>query len=143
MARKKKEPDVEPTNNGAVPPIAVTEPLPEAPVTQAPPPNGQPPPTGDAKKNRPAASFSAYSDRTTKVEVNCWWKLVKVSDQEEYTQYSLTLSRAWRDKEGAWQGNAAFRIHDLPVLLYLLQQAYNWCLSRRTDVKIGDEPLPF
>jgi len=94
------------------------------------------------KKNRPAASFAAYSDRTTRIEVAVWAKLVTVSEQEEYTQYSLTLSRSWQ-KDGQWHGNAAFRIHDLPVLLYLAQQAYNWCVNQRTTVKIGDEPLPF
>jgi hypothetical protein len=43
-----------------------------------------------------------------------------------------------------WHGNACFRIHDLPVLVYLLtQQAYSFCLAQRTTVKISDEPLPF
>ena len=71
-----------------------------------------------------------------------WTKLIKVSDQEEYTQYALTLSRSWM-KDGQWHGNASFRIHDIPVLQYLVQQAYHWCVAQRTTVQIGDEPLPF
>jgi hypothetical protein len=122
---------------------------PEAPAAEQavatlpePSANGTREPQAAPVKNRPAASFSAYSDRTTRIEVAVWAKLVKVSEQEEYTQYTLTQSRSWQ-KDGAWHGNACFRIHDLPVLLYLAQQAYNWCVSRRTEVRIGDEPLPF
>jgi hypothetical protein len=142
MARKKK-PDEEAADGGPLNGTAIADP--PAPgqhqgARDAPPagePAAKPPP------NRPAASFAAHSDRTTRIEVAVWSKLVKVSEQEEYTQYALTLSRSWRDKEGAWQGNARFRIHDLPVLLYLVQQAYHWCVAQRTTVKIGDEPLPF
>jgi hypothetical protein len=143
MARKKKEndgPEQGSEATAAEQPVAT---LPEPSPNGTPEVNGQAelkPPT--EKQNRPAASFAAYSDRTTRIEVAVWAKLVKVSEQEEYTQYTLTLSRSWQ-KDGAWHGNACFRIHDLPVLLYLAQQAYNWCVSRRTEVKIGDEPLPF
>jgi hypothetical protein len=137
MARKKKETDVQD--------VPDTPPAEEGAVAVLPPPeNGTPTPTsGQAPAtNRPAASFSAYSDRTTRIEVAVWARQVKVSEHEEYTQYTLTLSRGWQ-KDGTWHGNASFRIHDLPVLLYLVQQAYNWCLARRTTVRIGDEPLPF
>jgi hypothetical protein len=144
MARKRKENEVPDQGSEAMPA--------EQAVTTLSPPsnNGTPEVNGPADmkngqapvKNRPAASFSAYSDRTTRIEVAVWAKLVKVSEQEEYTQYTLTLARSWQ-KDGQWQGNAAFRIHDLPVLMYLAQQAYNWCVSRRTEVRIGDEPLPF
>ena len=140
MARKKKDSDVDPSSNGTHTATAVAEAPPVEPEPTKAPPEA---PSGEAKKNRPAASFAANSDRTTRVEVAVWSKLVKVSEQEEYTQYSLTLSRSWRDKEGQWFGNAAFRIHDLPVLMYLLQQAYQWCVNQRTTVKVGDEPLPF
>lgn len=45
---------------------------------------------------------------------------------------------------GHWTENSFYRAHDVPVLLYLVQQAYQWCLSQRTDVKLesdGDMPL--
>jgi hypothetical protein len=137
VATRRKKPD-EPADGGST---AVAETPVEANGTHPPPAaTGTPPP----KPNRPAASFAASSDRTTRVEVAVWSKVVKVSDQEEYTQYSLTLSRSWRDKEGNWFGNASFRIHDIPVLLYLVQQAYNWCVAQRTEVHIesnGDVPF--
>lgn len=145
MARRRK-PD-EPGENG-IPAegTMVADPPAETPTPEQHQGARDAPPAGEASKpppNRPAASFAAGSDRTTRIEVAVWAKKVTVSEQEEYTQYSLTLSRSWRDKDGHWQGNASFRIHDIPVLLYLVQQAYHWCVAQRTTVKIGDEPLPF
>ena len=149
MARKKKPDEVEGNgihdNGSAVatadPPAEVSPPEQQQGARDAPP-AGEPV-TKPTPPNRPAASFAAHSDRTTRLEVAVWSKVVKVSEQEEYTQYALTLSRSWRDKDGHWQGNASFRIHDVPVLLFLVQQAYHWCVAQRTTVKIGDEPLPF
>jgi hypothetical protein len=144
MARNKKKPDDAPENAVLANGVAVAEP-PETPQPEPQQGARDAPPAHEASKppaNRLAASFAAYSDRTTRIEVAVWAKKVVVSEQEEYTQYALTLSRAWQ-KDGAWQGNAAFRVHDVPVLLYLVQQAYHWCVAQRTTVKIGDEPLPF
>ena len=137
MATRRKKPD-DPSDGVAT---AVAEPSPEANGTHVPPEaTGQTPP----KPNRPAASFAAHSDRTTRVEVAVWSKVIKLSEQEEYIQYALTLSRSWRDRDGQWHGNASFRIHDVPVLLYLVQQAYHWCVAQRTQVHIesnGDAPF--
>lgn len=111
-----------------------TEPTPEPP---ADPPH--------APKTWPAVSYAAHSDRTTRIEVAVWARTVTVSDTEEYTQYSLTLSRAWRDADGLWTGNGFYRAHDVPVLLYLVQQAHHWCLSQRTQVRTpeADGDVPF
>jgi hypothetical protein len=97
-----------------------------------------------APKIRPAASFAANSDRTTRIEVAVWARQVKVGEAEEYTQYSLTARRSWRDRDGNWTVNDFYRAHDVPVLQYLIGQAYNWCVAQRTEVRIeSDEPLPF
>ena len=92
-----------------------------------------------AAKTRPAVSYAAHSDRTTRIEVAVWPRTVTVSDREEYTVYSLTLRRSWRDAEGTWTDNASYRPHDVAVLLYLVQQAHHWCLSRRTRVRTPEE----
>lgn len=114
---------------------AVADPPPEQHTGEAAPP---------APKNRPAASFAANSDRTTHLEVAVWARQVKVGEAEEYTQYSLTVRRSWRDKDGRWTDNGFYRAHDVPVLLFLVQQAYHWCLAQRTEVRAGtDEHTPF
>lgn len=97
-----------------------------------------------APKTRPAASFAASSDRTTRIEVAVWARQVKVSESEEYTQYSLTLTRSWRNMDGQWTENDFYRVHDVPVLLFLVQQAYHWCVAQRMQVHVRtDESLPF
>lgn len=138
MARKSKA--GEPGTNGVHPgsPVAVADP----PTTEQPPrePTGSP----AAAKTRPAASYSAKSDRTTCLEVAVWARVVKVGEAEEYTQYSLTVSRSCCDRDDNWSENSFYRVHDVPVLLYLVQQAYQWCVAQRTDVKVGtdgDEPF--
>ncbi len=146
MPRKKKGTDVsEPPNTVSAEATAEAE-VPEAKPVEASPAQTPPPEqNGKPKPNRPAAAFAANSDRQTRIEVAVWGNVVKVSESEEYTQYSLTLSRTWRsDKDGNWRGNGSFRIHDVPVLLYLVEQAYHWCVAQRTTVRIeSTEPLPF
>ncbi len=134
MGSRRKKPDG-PDDGTAV---SVAEP--PAPESQ----NGVSAAQPAAPKNRPAASFAANSDRTTRIEVAVWTRQVKVGEAEEYTQYSLTISRSWRDKDGHWTDNDFYRTHDVPVLLYLIGQAYNWCVAQRTQVRIESaEPLPF
>lgn len=144
MAKKKPPPDGGGENGVPANGIAVADPpemLATEPQHGARDATAREPASKPAPPNRPAASFAAQSDVATRIEVAVWARHVKAGEGE-YTQYSLTLSRSWL-KDGHWQGNASFRVHDVPVLLYLVQQAYHWCVAQRTTVKIGDEPLPF
>ena len=135
MSSRRKRGD--PPTNGTVavldPPA--TEPTQDTPTDPLP----------VAPKTRPAISYAAHSDRTTRIEVAVWARKVTVSETEEYTQYSLTVSRAWRDADGNWTGNGFYRAHDVAVLLYLVQQAHHWSLSQRTQVRTpeanGDVPF--
>jgi hypothetical protein len=102
------------------------------------------PPPVEPKKNRPAATFAAHSDRTTRLEVAVWARVVKVAEGEEYTQYSLSLTRAWKAEDATWAVSSSYRAHDVPVLLYLVGQAHQWCLAQRTTIRTGgDDDLPF
>jgi hypothetical protein len=137
---RKRNGDVSPEANGT----AVADPPPTA--EQSATPQLQPEANGQDKpeKKRPAASFSAMSDRTTRIELSVWARQVKVSDTEEYTQFWLTFSRSWCETDGVWHANASYRTHDVPVLVFLVQQAYQWCVSQRmlTHIQAGDA-LPF
>lgn len=141
MARKRKSDEPEGGVGIADPPPAESAAA-EQPATV--PTTDEPGSQPAAPKNRPAASFAAFSDRTTRVEVACWARQVKVSEAEEYTQYALTVSRSWRDKDGQWTQNASYRAHDVPVLLCLVTQAYQWCVAQRTQVRVEtDGEVPF
>ena len=129
MSSRRKRGDPPTNGTAAVLDPPATEPTPEPPT--------DPPPV--APKTRPAVSYAAHSDRTTRIEVAVRARTVTVSESEEYTVYSLTLRRSWRDAEGTWTDNASYRPHDVAVLLYLVQQAHHWCLSRRTRVRTPEE----
>ena len=129
MSSRRKRGD--PSTNGTATAVLdqpATEPRPEPPSDPLP----------VVPKTRPAVSYAANSDRTTRIEVAVWARKVTVSETEEYAQYSLTLSRVWRDTDGNWTGNGFYRAHDVAVLLDLVQQAHHWCLSQRTQVRIPE-----
>jgi hypothetical protein len=134
-----KPPDVPVDQNGAVVTVpetnghaaTATMDRPALPVLTAPP------------TDRPVTTFAARSDKTTRLEVAAWGRTVKVNG-EDVLQYALTVSRSWQDKHGNWTQSGSYRVHDVPVLLFLVQQAYHWCLLQRTDIEIAtDEPLLF
>jgi hypothetical protein len=138
MVRRRRSDEPPEANGNAV----ADPPTVEQPQPQSMPPelNGQSMP----EKKRPAASFLAMSDRTTRLEVAVWARQVKVTDTEEYTQHWMTFSRSWREMDGSWHDNASYRAHDVPVVLFLLQQAYQWCLSQRMQTHIqAQDALPF
>jgi hypothetical protein len=129
MSSRRKRGDPSPNGEAAT---AVLDP----PAAETVP---EPPADPPADRPRPVISFAAPSDRTTRLEVAVWPRVVTVSDAEQYTVYSLTLTRSWRDADGNWADNRSYRPHDVPVLLYLVEQAYEWCLARRTRVRTPDE----
>lgn len=100
----------------------------ETPVEQPP----EPPRNGEAK-NRPIASWSVNTDRTTRLECSLWSNLHKTKEGEEYEQITVTLTRSYKTDQG-WvkQDRPSFRVHDLPLVLYLVQKAQNYGYERRT-----------
>jgi hypothetical protein len=131
MGRKRNAPPDENPTASESSAVAVAEP---------PPQNGTPEANGEAKR-RPAATFAAMTDRTTRVEIAAWAN-VHQGQNGEYTQYSLTFRRSWRDAQNQWHDGGSYRVHDVPVLLYLLQRAYDFCVAQRAEVKIdGDCPF--
>lgn len=95
---------------------------------------------GNSEKRRPVQSFKCYSDGTTCLEVAVWGKEVEHANGN-FVQYSLTVSRTWRDSQNVWHdsgkddnGNArliSFRAHDIPVLNHLLNKAHAWMIDQR------------
>jgi hypothetical protein len=87
-------------------------------------------------------SFKCFSDGSTQIQVAIWSREVQ-TQTGSFTQYSCTVGRSWRDQQGNWHdsskddaGNSrmiSFRHHDIPVLCYLLEKAYDWILSQRVQ----------
>ena len=132
MSRKKS---AEPESNGtaeAPEAIPMEGSTPETTVTNGTPTNGD--------KKKPLVSYRLNSDRTTSIELSVWSNTFKNREtNEEYEQLSVTLSRSYKDANGQWCRGGSWRIHDLPVLLFLLQKSHAFALERRT----GDSTNPF
>ena len=126
MSRKKKENDVE--TNGTHEATALAE-------VPAPPPCNHP------DKPQPLVSYTLNSDRTTSISLAVWGNTYKNQQGEEYEQLSLTVQRSYKDTQGEWQTQAkpSWRVHDLPVLLFLIDKAHSFAMNRRTD----DSSIPF
>src|SRR4051812_5611752 len=97
------------------------------------PVNGHVEPTpdqGQQEKRRPVQTFKCASGKDTWIEVAVWTNEVTYQDGGKGTQLSTTFSRSYKHNE-EWRTNYSYRQHDLPVLLYLMQQAYAWILDQR------------
>jgi len=140
--RTKKESKVDEQGNTTLPTTPTETPA-EAngtPTNTTPPvetQNGQ-------RKNKPVVSYAASSDRWTRLEVALWPNAMTNKETGElYTQLVITIARNWRDAEGNWHQGGSYRVHDIPVLVYLVNQAYSWALSSRTEVKTAEDGIPF
>ncbi len=111
----------------------------DAPATPPETPTSPSEGNGNGKK-KPEVSYKCYSDRSTKLEVAVFAFEKEGEGGEMYKQYSLVFSRSYKDANGTWHNNSpGHRVHDMPVLLFLLEKAYKYCLDARTE----DTSVPF
>ncbi len=138
MARKRKT-DLEADGAVAVAELPMALPA-EGPTEPQPEPRQEaPPPAAEPEKQKPLVSYRISSDRTTSISLALWCnQMTNTQTGEAYEQLSVTVQRRYRTDQG-WSGGGAWRVHDLPVLMFLLQKAHAFALDRRTE----DSSLPF
>jgi hypothetical protein len=111
----------------------------QAAVAEAPPVVA-PLPVEDDGKPRPLVTYRLNSDRTTSISLAVWAnQMTNTQTNETYEQLVVTFQRRFRNDQGEWVCGGAWRVHDLPVLLFLLQKAHAFALDRRTS----DSSVPF
>ena len=71
-------------------------------------------------------------------KVSVWVNNYEAQNGDQYEQVTFTIQRSYRTDDG-WQRGGAYRTHDLPVLLFLLNKGHAWALERRT----ADASIPF
>ena len=117
--------------------------LAEPPVTEVRPEPElqQPAPVNGNGKHQPLVSYRLNSDRTTSISLAVWANTYTNQQGEEYEQLTVTVQRSYLDQQEQWQrqDKPSWRVHDLPVLLFLLQKAHSFALNRRTH----DSSIPF
>ena len=131
MSKGKRKTDVQ--TNGTHEATAVAELPAEVP---APPPEKHGP-----EKPQPLVSFRLNSDRTTSVSLAVWGNTYTNQQGEEYEQLTISVQRSYKDAEGKWQTQArpSWRVHDIPVVIFLLDKAHSFAMNRRCD----DSSIPF
>ena len=68
-----------------------------------------------------------------------WQNTRKRNDGEEYKEYSVSLDRSYKDKNGEWQSTSSLRESDIPKAALLLNQAYEFIVMKPGDDGEGDE----
>lgn len=95
--------------------------------------NSAPAQPAEKEKKRPVMSIKASSDRTTSLEIAVWLNSNEGENGQKFDSYSLSINRSYRKEDGQWVQNTNFRPHDLPVLLFLVNKAYDYILSEKAE----------
>lgn len=86
------------------------------------------------KNGKPIKKLSAGG-----VQAAVWQNTRKRNDGEEYKEYSVSLDRSYKDKNGEWQSTSSLRESDIPKAALLLNQAYEFIVMKPGDDGEGDE----
>jgi len=76
-------------------------------------------------KNMPEKKFS-----TGAISATIWKNEKKTEDGKEFDFQTITLQRAYQDKDGQWKHTASLRVNDLPKATLVLQKAYEYIVLR-------------
>jgi hypothetical protein len=109
----------------------------QAAATVSPPP-AQHHPQGNGARE-PDVRWSVQSDKSTRIDVECFVNRFVTQSGEGYEQVSTVVTRSFLGQDGNWVRHGSWRTHDIPVLQFLLAKAHAFALDRRTQ----DSGLPF
>ena len=74
-----------------------------------------------SENNTPVQRFKAGA-----VSATVWTNDRITKSGEPAAYFSISLDRAYKDKEGEWKHVNSFRVNDLPKASLVLQKAYEW-----------------
>lgn len=83
---------------------------------------------------KPVASWKFPVDKGTNLQTALWPNVITLASGEEIEVLSMTISRSYKDKNGEWVNSRtsfSFRVHELPVLMFAIQQAYSHAMNQR------------
>lgn len=58
------------------------------------------------------------------------WKDLKEKNGKNFSYYALRIERNFKNSNGDWQKTNSFRQKDIPNLIFLLNEAYRWLLTK-------------
>lgn len=79
--------------------------------------------------------------RASPISATIWANEVKTKDGETRLYRTVTLERAYKDKDGVWKSTGSLRTNDLPKAILVLNKAFEYVSIR--DVTDGIEEEGF
>ena len=143
MPRKKKGDAVD---NGSVLELKPEDRVPENGESQngqaETPANGHAATNGTAlpEKRKPLVSWRLMSDRWTSIELAVWSNVFQ-GPNGEFEQLSCTVARTYKVPNGQWCKGGSWRIHDIPIMQFLLAKAHAFALDRRAITEDSRVPV--
>lgn len=52
---------------------------------------------------------------------------------------NVSFQKRYRDEKGNWQGTGNLGINDVPKAVFVLEEAYKWCLSANKNIETEEE----
>jgi hypothetical protein len=90
------------------------------------------------KKNVPEKKF-----RAGEVVASIWNNPRSFNGQERQVK-SVSVERRYKDKDGAWRSSTSFGVRDIPLVKFVLDEAYAHILTERQGdhgVEVDDEDM--
>lgn len=63
------------------------------------------------------------------------WENTAKKDDKEFSFYTVSLQRAYTDKDGNWQNTSSMRVNDLPKARVVLGKAYEYLTLKDVEKK--------
>lgn len=85
----------------------------------------------------PAGNYPQKKFRAGAVSVTVWANKVQKDNGQESEYKTISVERAYTDKQGNWQTTHTFRLGDLPKLNAILQRTYESLILQEQDLFKG------
>ena len=84
-----------------------------------------------------SGNFPEKKFRAGAISATVWVNKAHRDNGEDMEYKTVSIERAYTDKEGKWQSTSTFRLSDLPKLTAILQRAYENLTVQEQDLFKG------
>lgn len=71
--------------------------------------------------------------RAGAIQTAVWKNVNKGKNNADFTSYSVTWERGYKDKDGKWQSSQSLMTADIPKLQLLLAKCYDWIVTAEKE----------
>lgn len=67
------------------------------------------------------------------INVTIWKNERQKESGEEFSYYSISIDRRYKNKNGEWQSTNSLRVNDLPKAILVLNKAYEYLVLKEQE----------